>query len=94
MLKDLALSVDPRAGGRGAGAQPHWHSTAWNWLVHGSKRWVLWSPEHASYAQRHVSLALPNASEGALHCEQRAGEVLIVPEAWGHATINRGCARF
>ena len=57
--------------------------------MHGAKRWVLWPPEHASYAQRHVSLSVPNASEGALYCEQRAGEVLIVPETWGHATLNR-----
>ena len=116
----------------GGGAQPHWHSTAWNWLVHGRKEWLLWPPSQASYAQRHVSLSLDglNASDAAaaaftaftapasiaaaatttatttaatagataaaaaavvpppLRCEQRAGDVLIVPEVWGHATRN------
>ena len=88
-------SVQFYLGGAGAGAQPHWHSTAWNWLAHGAKRWDLWPPNLAMYSQRHVRAALDavDGSEGGnasapLECEQRAGEVLIVPETWGHATTN------
>ena len=95
-------------GGRSSGAQPHWHGAAWNWLVHGRKRWYLWPPSSATYTQHHVSFSVGplaaapggaaaasdslggalNATGRPLLCEQRAGEVLIVPELWGHATVN------
>ena len=102
-------SIQFYLGPAGAGAQPHWHSLAWNWLVHGRKLWLLWPPPDASYAQRHVVLTLEelnahaNASRGGtragtraearasaapLRCEQRAGDVMVVPEVWGHATYN------
>ena len=98
-------SIQFYLGPAGAGAQPHWHALAWNWLVHGRKRWLLWPPPDASYAQRHVTLTLEqlnahvNASKGGaraearasvapLRCEQRAGDVMVVPEVWGHATYN------
>ena len=93
-------------GGRGSGAQPHWHGAAWNWLAHGRKRWYLWPPHEATYTQHHVAFTTgplsttdratgePNGDAEQillgrpLVCEQRAGDVLIVPELWGHATVN------
>ena len=85
------VSVQFYVGGEGAGAQPHWHGPAWNWLLRGRRRWLLWPPERATYAQRHVALALDAAARtgGAPpECEQRAGDVLLVPPLWGHATLN------
>ena len=73
-------------GGIGSGAQPHWHGLAWNWLVHGRKEWLLWPPQEATYALRHVLLsadAAANATVPPLRCTQLAGEVLIVPQLWG-----------
>eukprot|EP00900_Chrysochromulina_parva_P018725 jgi/Chrpa1/26854/Chrysochromulina_OHIO_Genome00001673-RA len=79
-------------GGARAGAQPHWHEAAWNWLVRGRKRWLLWTPESATYAQRHSTLALDAARRGGraapLTCIQQAGDVMLLPAWWGHATIN------
>lgn len=86
-----SVSIQFYAGGKGNGAQPHWHGPAWNWLLRGAKRWQLWPPHAATYAQRHVSLAVEpaNAAVGApLECEQRAGDVLVLPALWGHATVN------
>lgn len=91
-----------------SGAQPHWHGSAFNWLVHGRKRWLFWPPSDALYTQSHVARALnatalaePTGRRGRrrfhrrkaaydepLLCDQHAGEVVIVPELWGHATYN------
>lgn len=78
-------------GPPGSGSQPHWHTAAWNGLLRGRKRWLLWPPERASYAHQHVAHTASAAIESAgapLVCEQRAGDVLLVPPLWGHATFN------
>ena len=85
------VSIQFYVGGAGAGAQPHWHGPAWNWLLRGRKKWLLWPPEGATYAQRHVGLAVEPATQLSgrpLECEQRAGDVLVLPALWGHATLN------
>ena len=85
------VSIQFYIGAAGSGAQPHWHAPAWNWLARGEKRWHLWPPIDATYAQNHVANSLPGASrEGGapLQCTQRAGDIIIVPELWGHATTN------
>lgn len=86
-------SIQFYLGGAGAGAQPHWHGAAWNWLAHGRKRWLLSPPNEAVYSQQHVRPAVERLAASAdafapLVCEQRAGDVLLVPETWGHATVN------
>ena len=78
-------------GPTGTGAQMHFHSHAWNWLVHGRKKWYLLPPRHATYAQRHINaggLLPPDLVRHAVTCVQEAGEVMFVPHSWGHATRN------
>ena len=86
-----SASVQYYLGGAAAGAQPHWHAAAWNWLVRGRKEWLLWPPRDATYAQSHVARSAPGAegvSGAPLRCEQRAGDTIVVPALWGHATVN------
>ena len=60
--------------------------------MRGRKEWALWPPAAASYAQRHVQLSMDAASNATgsrpLRCVQRAGDVVLVPPLWGHATLN------
>lgn len=84
-------SVQFYVGGAGAGAQHHWHESAWNWLARGRKRWLLWPPEQATYAQRHISLAVEGAARVVgppLTCEQRAGGTNALSHSAPQSTLT------
>jgi tetratricopeptide (TPR) repeat protein len=79
----------------------HQHSSAWNALVHGQKRWFMlpaFSYYGAEYqptlrwlksdAYRTMQKAEGNASKAPLECTQRPGEVLFVPQGWHHAVVS------
>ncbi len=88
-------SIQFYLGGVGSGTQPHWHAGSWNALLRGRKKWLLWPPERASYAHSHVATSAEAAVAAGgepLVCEQMAGEVILVPPLWGHATINQAPA--
>ena len=76
-----------------AGAYMHQHSSAWNALVFGAKRWYL-LPPNLDYRLQYASMGrwvrdvLPKLPYAALECTQRAGEVLFVPEGWSHGVVN------
>ena len=76
-----------------AGAYMHQHSSAWNALVYGSKRWYL-LPPNLDYRLQYASMGtwvrevLPELPYTPLECTQRAGEVLFVPEGWNHGVVN------
>lgn len=78
-------------GGPGSGAPMHLHRLAVNVLAFGRKRWFLRHPTHASYSATPASVWVRSAEfepDGMVSCVQEAGDVLVVPSGWSHATIN------
>mmetsp|Transcript_43534 Transcript_43534/g.98397 ORF Transcript_43534/g.98397 Transcript_43534/m.98397 type:complete len:97 (+) Transcript_43534:127-417(+) len=73
----------------------HFHSAAYNLLVYGRKRWFLQPPGHAKFsirpAHEWVAERLPSllaANETILQCDQQSGDLFVLPDRWGHLTLN------
>lgn len=81
-------------GPTGSGAPPHFHRHAFNILVYGMKLWYLWPPSEAYFTFSHVLKWQTKHLEGkfsetlATECVQRPGDVVYIPENWGHAVVN------
>jgi len=77
-----------------SGAPMHFHKDAVNVLAYGRKRWFLHPPRLAHYAKRPTvewmrdAVYQPGGALEPLECVQEAGDVLYVPNSWGHATLN------
>ena len=90
---DSTRTVQLAVGGKGSGAQFHYHKAAVNTLVYGRKRWWISPPRDALYSRVPAGeWAEEGVARGRregrvlLQCEQQAGDVLFVPDFWGHAT--------
>ena len=82
-------------GAAGTGAPVHFHTHAYNVLVHGRKRWVLLPPRHSLYAIEHIQHWLESedykklrAAGSTVECIQEPGDVLYVPTSWAHGVLN------
>ena len=80
-------------GGDQSGAQLHWHIAAFNLLYIGQKDWLLIPPRYAavskipSWELFHMQgLRL----EHIYRCTQQAGDLILLPDAGGHATLCHG----
>jgi hypothetical protein len=89
-------------GAPGSGVGFHRHGHAWNVVVFGRKRWLLYPPSFLS----HSTVSLQNSSlDGVgwlreyyatvvgtplapLECTIGPGDILYIPAHWNHATIN------
>ena len=85
-------------GGTRSGVVAHMHGAGWNALLSGAKRWFLWPPNRMPpvaltfgvlhwFEKVYPKLA---PSERPIELIQRAGEVIYLPDGWGHATLNVG----
>lgn len=81
-----------------SGAPVHYHGSALNLLVYGRKRWFLFPPSKAFYSVTHPHKwyrdhynTLPE-HERPIELIQEAGDVLYVPQMWGHSVLNLGTA--
>ena len=74
-----------------SGAPVHFHRNAWNVLIYGHKRWFLYPPNQAFYSKQHVwewwKETYKNKPD-ALECVQHPGDMVFVPDMWGHGVIN------
>ena len=76
-------------GGAGTGAPLHFHEAAVNVLAFGRKDWLLLPPSLAAFSTQPARrLFAGPPPPGALRCTQMAGDIVFVPEAWAHATLN------
>lgn len=74
-----------------SGSPVHFHRNAWNVLIYGQKRWFLYPPNRAFYSKEHVWdwwKETYQKSPDALECVQYPGDLVFVPDMWGHAVIN------
>ena len=88
-------SVQLAIGGARSGAPLHYHKAALNTLVYGRKQWWLAPPRDAGYSKVPAARwaeagpgRYASAGRTLLRCEQRAGDVLYLPDFWGHAVLN------
>lgn len=74
-----------------SGIPVQFHRNSWNVLIYGQNRWFLYPPDRAFYSKEHVLewwRSSYRSSHGALECVQYPGDLVFVPDMWGHAFIN------
>ena len=74
-----------------SGVPVHFKRSAWNVLIYGQKRWFLYPPDRAFYSKEHVLEWWRDsyrASPDAFECMQYPGDLVFVPDMWGHAFIS------
>jgi hypothetical protein len=79
------------------GAPLHFHMAAFNMLIYGRKRWAAIPPQERVFSVQPAGRLFRDG--GLLHlrrvqrlrvdeCVQEAGDMLLMPRAWAHATLN------
>lgn len=73
-----------------SGAPGHFHRSAWNILIYGKKRWFIYPPTEAFYTSQHVWSWWQQEPKPmtAMECIQYPGDLVFVPDMWGHAVLN------
>ena len=77
-------------GGPSSGTPFHYHGPAANVLFAGRRTWTLLPPQHRIYS-RVFDDRLDSSDVVARHgfvCEQRPGDLIVVPARWAHRVLN------
>ena len=83
-------------GGPASGAPQHFHNTAWNACVYGAKRWLVYPPAFSLMSNEQIRKwdehdrvkAEADGQPAPFTCVQRAGDIAVIPEMWGHGVVN------
>ena len=91
-IADIYFHIGPAL----SGTPPHFHRSSWSLLLYGETRWYLSPPPLAVYTkltawdwwlEEHRETER-TASAGTLECLQQPGDILIIPDMWGQASVN------
>ena len=92
---DLFVNAQWALGGEGTGAPVHFHNTAWNALVYGAKRWIIYPPHDMMMSSKQILDYFETDMQEYIKrgingrgCTQVAGDVMIIPESWAHGVLN------
>jgi hypothetical protein len=73
----------------------HYHNTAWAALIYGAKKWTIYPPHIQIMSNKQIleyretdMLAFSERGVDPVTCVQMAGDVMIIPESWGHGVLN------
>jgi hypothetical protein len=93
--REMFVNAQWALGGEGTGAPIHFHNTAWAALVYGAKKWLIYPPHNMIMSNRQVldfyeteRLDFERRGVKPLTCVQVAGDVMIIPESYGHGVLN------
>jgi hypothetical protein len=94
--RNIFAAVQWGVGQLGSGAPVHFHNAAWNALIYGAKYWVLYPPHDRVQSNTQINEFIRDGAresmkkKGAreISCVHTAGDILIVPESWGHGVLN------
>ena len=88
-------------GGAGSGLSFHQHTSTYNELFVGAKRWSLYGPgtapvnqgytlfqSHRAWLRARLNASTREKDPSPLECIQFPGDVLYIPDGWLHATVN------
>jgi len=79
-------------GSDGSGATLHWHAAALNVLYVGVKEWHITPPlyrGHTGMTAQSTKKRIANEPYSIM-CTQLPGDLIYIPDHWGHSTINHG----
>ena len=79
-------------GSDGSGATLHWHAAALNILYVGKKEWRITPPRHRGFTGLTAQKVKAQIGDEpfTLRCLQLPGDLIYIPDHWGHMTINHG----
>eukprot|EP00163_Fabomonas_tropica_P024301 TRINITY_DN419_c0_g1_i11.p1 TRINITY_DN419_c0_g1~~TRINITY_DN419_c0_g1_i11.p1 ORF type:complete len:825 (-),score=156.94 TRINITY_DN419_c0_g1_i11:157-2631(-) len=93
-LWDIGATAEFYLGPAMSGAPVHYHRSAWNILIYGKKRWFVFPQQYTHFTNTPIVDWLQNGYQEAkekkqvLECIQYPGDIIYVPNHFGHGVLN------